>query len=284
MKAMKLLVTGAGGMLGQALVPCLEARDHQVINLPKEKLDVTHFNQVLETVEEEKPDLIIHCAAYTKVDQAESEPGLAYLINGYGTENMVIASNRFNVPILYVSSDYVFDGEQKTPYTTWDRTRPLSVYGKSKLAGEKAVQRHLTQFYIVRTSWLYGPNGKNFVDTIQTMAKERDTLRVVSDQIGTPTCTLSLSETIADLIPTGRWGIYHAADDGVTSWYEFAREIVKDTAVKVEPIETKDFPRPATRPKYSVLDKTTTVQTIGRELPDWKESLKAYMDLKKQPV
>ncbi|MBC8000365.1 MAG: dTDP-4-dehydrorhamnose reductase, partial [Leptolyngbya sp.] len=242
------------------------------------------FNQVLETIEQEKPDLVIHCAAYTKVDQAESEPGLAYLINGYGTENMVVASNKFNVPFLYVSSDYVFDGEQKTPYTTWDRTRPLSVYGKSKLAGEKAVQRHLTQFYIVRTGWLYGPNGKNFVDTIQTMAKERDTLRVVSDQIGTPTCTLSLSETIADLIPTGRWGIYHAADDGVTSWYEFAREIVKDSAVKVEPIETKDFPRPATRPKYSVLDKTTTVQTIGRELPDWKESLKTYLDLKKQPV
>lgn len=281
---MKLLVTGAGGMLGQALVPCLEARDHQVINLPKEKLDVTHYTQVLETIETEKPELVIHCAAYTKVDQAESEPGLAYLINGYGTENIAIACAKQNIPMLYVSSDYVFDGEQKTPYTTWDRTRPLSVYGKSKLAGEKAVQRHLRRFYIVRTSWLYGPNGRNFVDTIHSMAQEKDTLRVVSDQIGTPTCTLSLSETIADLIVTERWGIYHACDDGVTSWYEFAKEIVSGLPVQVIPIETKDMPRPATRPKYSVLDKTTTVHTIGRELQPWQESLRAYLDLKKQPV
>lgn len=281
---MKLMVTGAGGMLGQSLVPCLEARDHQVIDLPKEKLDVTHYNQVLEAIGKEKPDLVIHCAAYTKVDQAESEPGLAYLINGYGTENISVACAKHNIPMLYVSSDYVFDGEQNTPYTTWDRTRPLSVYGKSKLAGEKAVQRHLTRFYIVRTSWLYGPNGRNFVDTIHSMAQERDTLRVVSDQIGTPTCTLSLSETIADLIVTGRWGIYHACDDGVTSWYEFAKEIVAGLPVQVIPIETKDMPRPATRPKYSVLDKTTTVNTIGRELQPWKESLRAYLDMKKQPV
>lgn len=281
---MKLMVTGAGGMLGQALVPCLEARDHQVIDLPKEKLDVTHYNQVLEAIGKEKPDLVIHCAAYTKVDQAESEPGLAYLINGYGTENISVACAKHNIPMLYVSSDYVFDGEQNTPYTTWDRTRPLSVYGKSKLAGEKAVQRHLTRFYIVRTSWLYGPNGRNFVDTIHSMAQERDTLRVVSDQIGTPTCTLSLSETIADLIVTERWGIYHACDDGVTSWYEFAKEIVAGLPVQVIPIETKDMPRPATRPKYSVLDKTTTVNTIGRELQPWKESLRTYLDMKKQPV
>lgn len=285
---MKLLVTGAGGMLGQALVPCLEARDHQVVALPKEDLDVTHYSQVLEAVTRVKPDLVVHCAAYTRVDQAESEPGLAYLINGYGTENIAVACQKNNVPMLYVSSDYVFDGEQNTPYTTWDRTRPLSVYGKSKLAGEKAVQRHLTRFYIVRTSWLYGPNGRNFVDTISSMAQERDTLRVVSDQIGTPTCTLSLSETIADLIVTGRWGIYHACDDGVTSWYEFAQEIVNccelKSPVNVIPIETKDMPRPATRPKYSVLDKTTTVNTIGRELQSWKESLKTYMDMKKQPV
>lgn len=281
---MKLMVTGAGGMLGQALVPCLEARDHQVIDLPKEKLDVTHYNQVLEAISTEKPDLVVHCAAYTKVDQAESEPGLAYLINGYGTENIAVACANHNIGMLYVSSDYVFDGEQNTPYTTWDRTRPLSVYGKSKLAGEKAVQRHLTRFYIVRTSWLYGPNGRNFVDTIHSMAQERDTLRVVSDQIGTPTCTLSLSETIADLIVTKRWGIYHACDDGVTSWYEFAKEIVSGLPVQVIPIETKDMPRPATRPKYSVLDKTTTVNTIGRELQPWKESLRAYLDMKKQPV
>src|SRR5262249_14790289 len=159
-----------------------------VIGMPKEVLDVTNYAQVLETMEEDRPDLVVHCAAFTKVDQAESEPGLAYLINGYGTENLAVACNILNLPMLYVSSDYVFDGEQKQPYNPWDATRPLSIYGKSKLAGEKAMQRHLTRFYIIRTSWLYGPNGKNFVDTILNMAEQGKPLRVVSDQVGTPTC------------------------------------------------------------------------------------------------
>src|SRR5262249_5263679 len=254
---MKILLTGAGGMLGRVLAPCLESRGHLVKGLPREELDVTNYEQVAELVSYAKPDLVLHSAAYTRVDQAESEPDLAYLINGYGTENIAVACNALDTPMLYVSTDYVFDGEQQRPYTTWDLTRPLSVYGKSKRAGEKAVQRHLSRFYIVRTSWLYGPYGRNFVDTIRGMAEERNVLRVVSDQYGTPTCTLSLSELIADLILTDRWGIYHATDGGVTNWFEFARAIVKDKNVEVQPIETKDMPRPATRPKYSVLDKTT---------------------------
>ncbi len=276
---MKLLVTGAGGMLGQALSACLQSRGHNVVSVPKERLDVTNYTQCLEVIEDQEPDLIIHCGAYTKVDQAESEPNLAYHINGYGTENLAVACNIFETPMLYFSSDYVFDGEQNQPYTPWDATRPISIYGKSKLAGEKAVQRHLQRFYIVRTSWLYGPNGKNFVDTISSMANDRKTLRVVSDQIGSPTCTLSLSETVADLIVTGRWGVYHGTDDGVTSWYEFAKEILRDRDNEVIPIATSEMPRPATRPKYSVLDKTTLINTIGRELPPWQESLKTYMQL-----
>jgi dTDP-4-dehydrorhamnose reductase len=279
METMKLLVTGAGGMLGQALSACLQSRGHNVVSVPKERLDVTNYTQCLEVIEDQEPDLIIHCGAYTKVDQAESEPNLAYHINGYGTENLAVACNIFETPMLYFSSDYVFDGEQNQPYTPWDATRPISIYGKSKLAGEKAVQRHLQRFYIVRTSWLYGPNGKNFVDTISSMANDRKTLRVVSDQIGSPTCTLSLSETVADLIVTGRWGVYHGTDDGVTSWYEFAKEILRDRDNEVIPIATSEMPRPATRPKYSVLDKTTLINTIGRELPPWQESLKTYMQL-----
>jgi len=277
---MKILVTGSGGMLGQALVPCLQSRNHNVRGFPKEELNVTHYDHVFDTLSQELPELVIHCAAFTKVDQAESESALAYLINGYGTENLAVACNVLNIPMLYISSDYVFDGEQEEPYTPWDATRPLSVYGKSKLAGEKAMQRHLTRFYIVRTSWLYGPNGKNFVNTILKMAEERKPLRVISDQIGTPTCTLSLSETIADLIATGRWGIYHATDDGIASWYEFAKAVVQGLNVQVIPIETKDMPRPATRPKYSVLDKTTLIHTIGRELPTWQESLQNYLQLR----
>jgi dTDP-4-dehydrorhamnose reductase len=284
---MKVLITGSGGMLGQAVSPCLESRGHEVIDVPKEQLDITNYNHVRETLSAVNDlDLVIHCAAYTKVDQAESEPGLAYFINGYGTENMAVVCNKLDVPLLYVSTDYVFDGEQTQPYTTWDATRPLSIYGKSKLAGERAVMRHLSKFYIIRTSWLYGPHGKNFVETIIGLAEKQNQLRVVSDQVGSPTCTLSLAEIIADLIPTNRWGVYHATDEGVTNWYEFAKAIVQHTKVEVLPIETKDMPRPATRPKYSVLDKTTLISTIGRELPHWQDSLNTYLQLRtiRQPV
>jgi len=283
---MKILLTGAGGMLGKVLAPCLEERGHRVKGMPREELDVTNYLQVVELLSYAKPDLVIHSAAYTKVDQAESEPDLAYLINGYGTENIAVACNTLEIPLLYVSTDYVFDGEQNRPYTPWDTTGPLSVYGKSKLAGERAVQHHLNRFYIVRTSWLYGPHGHNFVETILSMAQDRRVLRVVSDQWGTPTCTLSLAETLADLVASERWGVYHATDGGVTNWFEFARAIVNGLDLEVLPIETKDMPRPATRPKYSVLDKTTLIHTIGREMIPWQEALATYLELRadKQPA
>lgn len=279
---MKILITGAGGMLGKALSSCLEAREHNVLAYPRETLDVTNYHQVHDKISSERPDLVIHAAAYTKVDQAESEPDLAYLINAYGTENMAVACNHYDVPLLYVSSDYVFSGQSDRPYRPWDQTGPLSVYGKSKLAGEQAVANHSSKFYIVRTSWLYGPNGRNFVDTIHQMALDGKILRVVSDQWGSPTCTLTLSETIADLITTRRWGVYHATDDGVTNWYEFARAIVDGMRVPVQPIATNEMPRPATRPKYSVLDKTTLISTIERELTPWQEALAMYLSIKKQ--
>lgn len=182
--------------------------------------------------------------------------------------------------MLYISSDYVFDGEQNKPYTTWDIPHPVSVYGKSKLAGEISIQRHLNQFYILRTSWLYGPYGKNFVETILSLAEQGKPLKVVSDQTGSPTYTLSLSEIIADLITTERWGVYHATDDGITNWFEFAKEITRDLNVEITPIATQEMPRPATRPKYSGLDKTTLISTIGRELPSWQASLHAYLKLR----
>ncbi|MBX9687702.1 MAG: dTDP-4-dehydrorhamnose reductase [Candidatus Obscuribacterales bacterium] len=283
---MKVLITGAGGMLGRALSSCLETREHEVKGFPREALDVTNFHQVMEVVLNEKPELVIHAGAYTKVDQAESEPDLAYLINGYGTENIAVACSRLDIPMLYVSTDYVFDGESTRPYHPWDSTGPISVYGKTKLAGERAVRNLLNKFYIVRTSWLYGPNGRNFVDTIHQMATDGKVLRVVSDQFGSPTCTLTLSETIADLIMTKRWGVYHGTDGGVTNWYEFAKEIVQDMRVPVQPIATKDMPRPATRPKYSVLDNTSLIHTIEREMVPWKEALSMYLSMKKekQPV
>lgn len=279
---MKILVTGSSGMLGKALVPCLEARGHVVRGMTHEEMDVTNYLQVMDIIKQAKPDLVIHPAAYTKVDQAESEPELAYLINGYGTENLAVACNSIEIPMLYFSTDYVFDGESDRAYQPWDQTRPLSVYGKSKLSGERAISNHLTRFFIVRTSWLYGPFGKNFVETILNLARERKQLKVVADQWGSPTCTLTLSEVIADLIVTDRWGTYHATDGGITNWCDFAKAIVTGTDVEVVPIDTKDFPRPATRPKYSVLDNTTLTHTIGRELVPWQESLQNYLNLRLQ--
>ena len=278
---MKILVTGAGGMLGQALIPCLDSHGHEVIEFAKEHLDCTNYTLVRHTFNTEKPDLVMHCAAFTKVDQAEAEAKLAYFINGYATENIAVSCSALKIPMVYISTDYVFDGEKGSPYSTFDDTNPISIYGKSKLAGEIAVNRHLNKYYIVRTSWLYGPNGKNFVDAIYNMAATGKPIRVVSDQFGSPTCTLSLSEALADLIETNRYGVYHASDEGVASWYDFAKEIVKDLTVEVTPIGTRDFPRPATRPKYSVLDKSTLNYTINREMPNWKDSLKTYLELRK---
>jgi len=278
---MKILVTGAGGMLGQSLVPCLRTRGHKVQAFTRKELDITNFNQVQSALASlPEPNLVIHCAAYTKVDQAESEPEIAYMVNGYGTENVAITCNKLGLPMVYVSTDYVFDGEGSCPYTPWDKTNPLSIYGKSKLAGEAAVQRHLNQFYIVRTSWLYGPHGKNFVDTIRSIAEQGKPLRVVCDQIGSPTFTISLSTIIADLVETGRWGIYHATDNGIASWFEFAQEIVKDLGTPITAISTQEMPRPAARPKYSVLDKATLISTLGRRLPSWQESLHSYLQLR----
>ncbi len=278
---MRILITGAGGMLGSVLSPHLKKCGHEIHSFTKEDLDVANFALVKDVCSSiKKIDLVIHCAAYTKVDQAETEPALAYLVNGYGTENVALLCNKLGIPMLYVSTDYVFDGEQTRPYTPWDATNPLSVYGKSKLAGEISVQRHLKDFYIVRTSWLYGPYGKNFVETILNSAQQGKPLKVVSDQVGSPTYTISLSSIIADLIQTERFGIYHASDEGLTNWFEFACAITKHLGTEIVPISTREMPRPATRPKYSALDKNTLITTIGRSLPKWENSLQDYLQLR----
>lgn len=277
---MNILITGSSGMLGATLSSHLKSCGHDIFAFGKDSLDITNYKEAAQKILSVKNlDLVINCAAYTKVDQAESEPELAYLVNAYGTENLAIICNQLNVPLLYVSTDYVFDGKKGSPYTTWDQTNPLSVYGKSKLAGEIAVQRHLNNFYIVRTSWLYGPHGKNFVETILNLAKKTEPLKVVADQFGSPTSTLSLSRIIGEVITEKRFGIYHATDDGITNWFEFACEITKNLGTKVIPINTDEMPRPAPRPSYSVLDKTTLISTIGHPLPSWQKALQEYLRL-----
>ncbi|MBM4136358.1 MAG: dTDP-4-dehydrorhamnose reductase [Nitrospira sp.] len=273
---MKILVTGGNGMLAQDLIPVLKER-HDVIPLAKEDLDITSRDSVYTVLKNSTPDLVVNCAAYTRVDKAEEEREQAFLVNGIGVQNLAIACADAKIPLCHISTDYVFDGENDNPYTPFDNTNPINVYGKSKLAGEKYIQWILDKFYIIRTSWLYSIRGNNFVLTILRLSKERPVIRIVNDQIGAPTSTMQLSEGIRKLIESGAYGIYHLTDetDGGISWFDFAKEIVRVSGLKTEviPVTTDEFPRPAKRPKYSVLDMEITRLTLGFKPVHWKVAL-----------
>ncbi|SFA57969.1 dTDP-4-dehydrorhamnose reductase [Anoxybacillus pushchinoensis] len=272
---MKVVVTGAKGQLGTDLVHLLADRGYKVYGYGRDELDITNFEQVKQVISEVNPDVVIHAAAYTKVDLAESEPDQAFLINAYGTRNVVVASEAIGAKLVYVSTDYVFDGTANVPYNEFAPTNPLSVYGKSKLAGEQFVRDLHSKFFIVRTSWVYGKHGNNFVKTMLKLAQERDELMVVHDQIGCPTYTVDLANCILELIQTEKYGIYHVSNSGHCSWYEFAKAIFEEAGieVKVNPCTTKDFPRPAPRPAYSVLDHMALQLNGFREMREWRVAL-----------
>lgn len=273
---MKILVTGSKGMLGQDLCPVLEDENYEVIETSIENLDITDSNQVKSKISEEKPDIIIHCAGYTNVDLAETEKDVAKKINVDGTENIARICGEKDITLVYISTDYVFDGTKKEAYTPDDKPNPLNYYGQTKYEGEIAVQKYCKKYYIVRTSWLYGHHGKNFVETIISLAKNQE-VKVVNDQIGCPTWTMELCEGILDLIQENPdYGIYHICGDGQTSWYEFAKEIYKNLKLKVNltPCKTEEFPRPAKRPHFSAMN-----NGIYR---NWKLALKDYLKLREE--
>lgn len=272
---MKILITGANGMLGQDLCPILEDEGYEVVETDVEVLDITNFEQVKKVLMCEKPDVVIHCAAYTNVDKAEEEPDKATLINASGTENIAKVCAESDITLVYISTDYVFDGEKNEPYLPEDRPNPINVYGRTKLDGEKAVQKYCKKYYIVRTSWLYGHYGKNFVETMISLS-EKPELKVVDDQIGCPTWTVELSNGIAELLEEeAEYGIYHICGSGKTSWYNFAKEIFLQMGLKVNliPCKTEEFPRPAKRPKQSVLENNGVCRS-------WKVALKDYLSLR----
>ena len=275
---MKVLVTGANGMLGQDLCPILEDAGYEVIETDIQTLDITNPDIVNGVMETEKPDVVIHCAAYTNVDKAEEDINTARLINVTGTENIAKACNQHNAAMVYISTDYVFDGGVNTkrtePYKPTDKTAPLNSYGLTKLEGEEAVKKNLRKYYICRTSWLYGIHGKNFVETMISLSDETE-LKVVDDQIGCPTWTVDLSDAIIKILKTKPYGTYHTCGGGSTSWYGFAKEIFKlaELNVNLKPCKTEEFPRPAKRPAYSIMDN-------GGLLRDWKAALKEYMALR----
>jgi dTDP-4-dehydrorhamnose reductase len=279
MSRLKILVTGANGQLGRELVLLPERPDMEIRGFGRETLDVTDLAQCRQAFRSYRPDAVIHCAAYTKVDQAESEPDEAYRVNAYGARNAAVAAEEIGAKFVYISTDYVFDGRANAPYREHDRPNPLSVYGKSKLAGEQLVQTLSSRWFIVRTSWVYGKHGGNFVKTMLRLSEERDRLEIVDDQIGSPTSAEDLARFLLELVKTDCYGIFHASNTGACSWYAFAKAIFEERRidVRVEPCKTDDFPRPAPRPAYSVLDHGA-IRAHGLEpLRPWREALRSFL-------
>lgn len=281
---MKILVTGANGQLGRDLVKVLEQANHNVNPCDRDTLDITDQKACLDQVHNFEPEVIVHCAAYTAVDQAETDIDHAYVVNAVGTRNMVVAAERVGAKFCYISTDYVFDGTSDVAYHEYDNTNPQSIYGKSKRAGEELVKSLSSAYFIVRTSWVYGLHGNNFVKTMLRLGAEKPEISVVNDQKGSPTYTVDLSRFLLDLVNTEKFGIYHASNTGECTWYEFAQAIFAEVeyagnsySVKVNPCTTEDFPRPAPRPRNSVMEHLS-IRTNGFEdLPSWKEGLRAFL-------
>ena len=277
---MKILITGSGSMLAQDLKSVL-GENNEIIPLSRQKMDITQKDAVIKNIKSSAPDIVINCAAYTKVDTAEEERKKAFQVNGIGVQNLAVACAEMQIPLCHISTDYVFDGRKNKPYTPFDAANPLSIYGESKLAGEKYIQWIMNKFYIVRTSGLYGRGGNNFVMTILRLAKERRAVKVVTDQICSPTFTLNLSTGIQKLIESGSFGIYHITDDsGVgISWFDYAREIVSIAGIRAEiiPVTSEEFPRPARRPAYSVLDTKITRLAVNYTPEKREVALKKFL-------
>ena len=274
---MKILVTGAKGMLGQDLCPILEDSGAFVIETDKDTLDITNAEQVKQVLTDIHPDVVVHCAAYTNVDKAEEDLQTAELINVTGTENIAESCGKLGITLVYISTDYVFDGTNIEPYTPEDRPDPINNYGLTKYEGEEAVRSLCEKHYIARTSWLYGHHGKNFVETMISLA-DRAEVKVVDDQIGCPTWTVELANGIVKLL-SKPYGTYHVCGSGFTSWYGFAKEIYKQTGLEVnlQPCTTAEFPRPAKRPTYSVMDNDGICR-------NWQVALKDYLGLRPESI
>lgn len=273
------LVTGSNGQLGQELCHLLDNKKLSYVAATKETLDITNKEQTEEVVQKINPSAIFHCAAYTQVDKAEDEgTEINYEVNVKGTENIASAAKKIGAKLVYISTDYVFDGETTHEYATNAVTNPQNEYGKAKLLGEEAVQAIMQDhYYIIRTSWVFGEYGNNFVYTMKKLSETHQTLTVINDQIGRPTWTKTLAEFMVFVIQENvPYGMYHLSNDGVCSWYEFAREILKDTEVEVLPIASSDYPQVAKRPMYSVLDLDKTKQ-LGFVIPTWTDALTSFL-------
>ena len=282
---MLALITGGNGQLGKELAQAAPGK-WRIAAPGREELDVRDQDRVLQFIEEDVPDLIINAAAYTAVDKAESEPELAYAVNADGAANLAAAARKHAVRLVHISTDFVFDGKKSSPYTSYDRPAPLGAYGAGKLEGEKMVlEKTGSAALVVRSAWLYSAHGHNFVRTMLRLLQEKDLLTVVADQVGTPTWCGSLAGALWKMVDLDMQGIHHYTDAGVASWYDFAVAIKEealaagelDRDVDIVPITTAQYPTPAQRPAYSVLDKTETWEKLGGPAAHWRTSLRRML-------
>lgn len=276
---MKLLVTGYNGQLGYDVVREAKSRGIEAIGVDIQEMDITDKNQVEDVITSGNYDAVIHCAAWTAVDKAEEMKEACHKVNVEGTQNIADVCDKLDIPMMYFSTDYVFDGQGEKPWNEYDERNPLNVYGQTKYEGELAVEK-LKKYFIVRIAWVFGINGNNFIKTMLRLGKERGKVSVVNDQIGSPTYTYDLSKLVIDMIQTNKYGIYHATNEGLCSWYEFACEIFKQAGLEVEvtPVDSSAFPVKATRPKNSRMNKTELDKNGFNRLPSWQDAVGRYLE------
>lgn len=276
---MKVLVTGANGQLGYDIVKELQKQNIECYGATRQDFDIVDFEATKKFITNYMPDAVIHCAAYTAVDKAEDEQGLCYLVNASATENIAEICRKINAKMLYISTDYVFDGTKDGFYEVDDKPNPINVYGKTKLLGEQAVQRILDKYFIVRISWVVGEHGNNFIKTMLRLGKERKEISVVADQYGSPTYTADLAPLLVEMIQTEKYGVYHVTNEGVCTWAEFAEEIFKIVGmdVKVKYIATTEYKTMAKRPLNSRLSKKSLVINHFKTLENWQNAVKNYV-------
>lgn len=274
-----ILVTGSTGQLGSDVVKELLKRGYSTLSPNRSEFNLCSEDSIRNYILNSNCEAIVHCAAYTQVDKAEDEKDLCIKINATATKHIVKCAKILDIPMIYISTDYVFDGTKDGEYTENDETNPINIYGESKLAGEKYVQEILDKYYIVRTSWVFNINGKNFIETMLRLSKTNNQLSIVNDQIGSPTYTKDLSRLLVDMLETSKYGLYHATNEGYCSWYEFANTIFKlaNINIDIKAINSNEYASRAKRPMNSKLSKDKLIEYGFKPLPHWEDALKDYL-------
>lgn len=274
-----ILVTGSTGQLGSDVVKELLKRGYSTLSPNRSELNLCSEDNIRNYILNSNCEAIVHCAAYTQVDKAEDEKDLCIKINATATKHIAKCAKILDIPMIYISTDYVFDGTKDGKYTENDETNPINIYGESKLAGEKYVHEILDKYYIVRTSWVFNINGKNFIETMLRLSKANNQLSIVNDQIGSPTYTKDLSRLLVDMLETSKYGLYHATNEGYCSWYEFANTIFKlaNINIDIKAINSNEYASRAKRPMNSKLSKDKLIEYGFKPLPHWEDALKDYL-------